>query len=200
VIKFLQRNRDILVFWGILIALVLLIANVWQDQLITAEYLVANKDAIQTASSIASAVILIIGALFTYYRFFRGRTFSARGQIDIQTKVHHLNEQTNLHVTKVQFKNVGSTAIFSPKLKLVVDSIGTERKREVIGHWFDPAADIEDVPKMYYVDPDETTSFLVHREIPKSTRIVIYTAIVSSDDRVVWQDAESISNEVAESK
>jgi len=177
-----------------LIVLGLLIANSWSHQIITAQLLATNKDAIQAASSLLTATVVVVGGFLTYYRFFKGRTFSSRGQIEISTNVHDLFDSENLHVVKVVFKNVGTSAIYNPKLKLIVHILGENEERKVIDQWFDPGKELEDIPRMYFVDPEESASFLTHVKVSKESPLVIYTAVVSSEDKVIWQDAQSVSN------
>ena len=192
--RFVRRNRNVILLWGVLIVIGLLIANAWHHELITPEILKKNKDAIQAASSVLTATVVVVGAFLTYYRFFKGRTFSLRGQIEIKVNVHDLLDAENLHVVKVLFKNVGTTAIFNPKLKLIVHILGDNEERRVIDQWFDPGKELVDVPRMYFVDPEESASFLTHVTVSKMSPSVIYTAIISSEEKVIWQDAQSVSN------
>ena len=198
--RFFQKNRNILILWGLLIIFILIAINVWKHQIITSEFLANNKDAIDAVSAIITTMIVIIGAFMTYYRFFKGRTFSLRGQIQIKVNVHNLDENKNLHVVKVLFKNVGSSAIFNPKLKLIVDSLGGNEKQRTIDQWFDPGKKIDDSPRMYFIDPEESASFLTHVQVFKESSIVIYTAVVSSEDKTIWQDATSVDNSIISEK
>ena len=195
--RFLQRYRDILALTGIVAIGVLVVANSWKYGLVSAGLLSRNKDAISAATSIIGSLTLLIGAFLTYYRFFRGRTFSARAEIAINASIHQSGGDFYIHAVEVELHNVGASAIWFPELVLAIRIDGGKQVRR-ISQWWEPGAELSDLPPMRLVEPGESASFLAHESIPIDANIVTYVAIVKSERRAVWQKVATVSNVLGE--
>ena len=112
--RLLRANRSEIIAVLTLAALGLGIANLVKDGLITEAVLKEKKDAIEAAASIVTTVLILLGAIFSYFRFFRGRTLAVRAEISIEVSVHGTPRDSNLHAIRVLVKNVGASAIWEP--------------------------------------------------------------------------------------
>jgi hypothetical protein len=79
--KWLTHHRDVVIPALVILATVLVLANLMKYKLLTASVLASNKDALAALSSAVSIIAISAGAVFSYYRFFRGRTFYSRAEL-----------------------------------------------------------------------------------------------------------------------
>src|SRR5437868_5417918 len=67
---------------------------------------------------------IVLGSIASYFRFFRGRTFAARGDIVITVKVMEGSPGKVLHVIDVVFNNLGTVPIWKPLAELRIEAFG----------------------------------------------------------------------------
>lgn len=79
----LTRNRELLFPAITVLIAFFLLANLVKHGILAPSALAANKDALSALNSTVNVIVIIFGAIFSYYRFFRGRTFFARADVDI---------------------------------------------------------------------------------------------------------------------
>jgi hypothetical protein len=111
--KILKYRKEIatILLTIIFLLFVLLLFN---DNIITGDIIKKNKDVIDSLSKIISTVILIIGGIFSYFKFFKGRLFTEKIIIEIKSKIIK-NGANNLLVIDSEFQNIGDIAIWYPK-------------------------------------------------------------------------------------
>ena len=85
------------------------------------------------ARSLLETILLVFGAIASYFRFFKGRTFSPRLTINATVEVFPIDAAKMLHVLNVDVKNVGSTAIWGLEPRVEIYFHGEERTEEDIG-------------------------------------------------------------------
>jgi hypothetical protein len=177
-----------------LIAVVLLVANLVKDGLVTAELLESNKGAIDAGSKIVTGVLLLVGGLFSYFRFFRGRLLAVRAEVSIQVSVHKSPHDFNLHAIQISMRNVGSSAIWEPEPELWITLDEAESsKHEVVREWSDlPGCD--DPSFASVIDTGESVLFFCRRRIPKRVWAVTYQVAVRSASGDIWQSGTTVSN------
>jgi len=108
------RHRESIIPALLTIVAALLLANLVRHGVLSASRLAKNKDALSALQSCVQVVVLVLGAIFSYYRFFRGRTFVARGDL-IVTVITVNAERASLHGVTLEFKNLGTTTVWRPK-------------------------------------------------------------------------------------
>lgn len=64
------------------------------------------EGSIENVKTIAEILGLIIGGLWAYYKFFKGRTFRPRLELSVTGKTWHINRVTHIFAS-VQIQNVG---------------------------------------------------------------------------------------------
>ena len=135
----LQRYKGTLVFVLSIVAIALLIANVWKHQILSSTWLGTHKDALAALNSIVTLLVFLAASIFSYYRFFRGRTLSLRANLDIDISVHETPNEYNLHAYTVTAKNVGTSTIWNPKphLRVIVHGPEEIQSERDIEHWYE---------------------------------------------------------------
>lgn len=157
------------------------------------------KDVIDVISKIISSIILVIGAVFTYLKFFRHRMFKPRLELCCESKIQKNEKEFIIIVLNIVVKNVGLVKVNLPEGdKHIILYTGERvnpknlstgqltRKTEVFrGSIFD---------KHLWIEPGE----IISESIPiyhnrKKDDIVFIVDIEIYGKKVTWSDSKSIS-------
>lgn len=192
--KWLLRNRETLFPALSALALALLIAVLVRLDILTASKLAANKDALSALSSSVSMIILLIGGVFSYYRFFRGRTFFARADIDIKVTIIDTNSDQLIHFVVVEIKNIGTLPIWNPTPVVDVTTIDSRtHKNDRWDNWVEGR--VTNRGEVYaVVDSGEDASFFNEHEVAKDAWAVAYVAYVTAESGETWKKAIMVQN------
>jgi hypothetical protein len=192
-IVWLLRRSGAITFALTIILIILILANTWKHSLVSVEWLSKEKDALAALNSIATMIIVITGAVFSYYRFFKGRTLSLRMDLALGVTVHSTQEQYLIHAITLTAKNVGNSTIWYPTPKMTVRIHGPKRKEEIrkADDWWDINEDLHLAP---VIDAGETVFFFTHQLIPDDAWAVSYSASLRADHGDVWRVFKTISN------
>ena len=173
----------------------LLIAVAFRLGVISAPRLVANKDLIDVGTKLLGAVIVTFGAIASYFRFFKGRTLSPRLKIDARVEVFPIDPTRNFHVLSVEVTNVGSVAIWGLEPRVEIRFHGDqEQTEEDIGNWWTPLEQRDGRPRLRMLDTEESSQFVVHREVPRAFWAVTYFTRVSLSSGHSWHRLVTASN------
>ncbi len=199
--QWLTRNREIVFPVLATIVAILILGDLMKYRLLTASVLASNKDSLSALSSAVSIVGISLGAIFSYYRFFRGRTFYSRAELMIDVTVIPQQTRINMHAVIVEVKNIGTLPIWTPVLVLVIVEHGPDgEKRRVLDSWstaHSPRGEIGTAP---VIDSGETAPFWTDIEVPDSVWAVFYTAFVHSEGGEIWKKVTVVKNTVDEGK
>jgi hypothetical protein len=193
----LERYRGEIL--GILSFLVtaLALANVLKERSITLAWLKDNKDAITASTGISTTLLVFLGGVFSYYRFFRGRTFAARAELQLSVSVHETTEDFHIHSIVAEIKNLGSMPIWDPRPTIWFTVHGPEgSNRRVIDDWFNPPSISGQSSELTVIESTETASFFAQQQIPKNVWVVTYIMAIRSRSGDVWHVGTSVSNTV----
>jgi hypothetical protein len=180
---------------------VLLVAVAFRLGLISAPRLVENKDLVDVSTKILGALILTLGAVASYFRFFKGRTLSPRLKIDAAVEVFPIDSSRNLHVLSVEVANVGSVSIWGLQPRVEIHYHGDEERREEdIGDWWTPLDQRDGTPRLRMLDTGESSQFVVHREVPREVWAVTYFTRISLSSGHSWDRVTTASNRVDEDR
>jgi hypothetical protein len=195
----LERHRDEILGILLLSVTALALANVLKGRSISLAWLKDNKDAITAATGIATTLLVFLGGIFSYYRFFRGRTFAARAELKLSVSVHPTTEDFHLHSIVAEIKNLGSMPIWDPQPTIWFTIHGPEGStRNVIDDWFDPPILSGQRSDLTVIESSETTSYFAQHKIPKAAWVVTYLMAIRSRSGDVWHVGTSISNTISE--
>ncbi len=174
---------------------VLLVAVAFRLGFISAPRLVENKDLIDVGTKLLGSVIITLGAIASYFRFFKGRTLSPRLKIDAKVEVFPVDSSRNFHVLSVEVTNVGSVAIWGLEPRVEIRFHGDkDRTEEDIGDWWTPLDHRDGTPRLQMLDTEESSQFVVHREVPRAVWAVTYFTRVSLGSGHSWHRLITASN------
>lgn len=98
--------------WLNLLVLVLIVAIFVKYGVIPATVSEGTKNLVDVLSKIATALFLLVGGIFSYLKFFKGRTLSPKLVINVNSGMIKKGDG-NLHWIEVQIENKGSVAIWN---------------------------------------------------------------------------------------
>lgn len=196
-ITFLRRHREALIVYLSLALLSAVVALLFKRGLISREILRQNKDTILAASSLVNTLLLIIAALLSYFRFFHGRTFSSRAELEVEATVYDTTEDFRLHSVVVDVKNVGSAPIWDPKITVTPHPHGPPSDKLILGQWQPQAMTDDCVSRAQVIDSGETASFFAQLHVAKLAWATTYVVQLDSRSKDRWQKVVTVSNEFA---
>jgi|GEM_PF-1939611 len=193
----LTRNRETLIPVLLVGIGALAIANLVKHQFLTASALASNKDALAALNDCVNIVFVTLGAVFSYYRFFRGRTFFSRAEVTLDVSVLPATTETNLHALSLTIKNIGSLAIWDPTPEIQVYRHGaTKFAREVWDAWREARSTHADPDALSAIESGETASFINEHLVPKTIWAITYIAFVRSQNNDIWKCSKTVSNAI----
>jgi hypothetical protein len=198
--KWLTRNREALIPLLVLAVATLILANLLKHGLLTPSVLAANKDALAALNSAVSIVVIVVGAIFSYYRFFRGRTFFSRAELKISVVVIETTKNFNLHAVTLEVKNIGTMSIWEPTPLVKLYEYGPAGPTsDTWGDWRDAVGSSDEADMLSVIDSGEVVSFINHHEVGKSIWAVTYVAFVTAKSREVWKVSTTVPNKSKQS-
>lgn len=193
-ITWLRRHAGPVTFVLSLLIIVLALSNAWKHDLVSAGWLAEHKDALEALNSILTMLVLAAGAVFSYYRFFKGRTLSLRVELALEVSVHATPRHYRIHAISLSAKNVGSSTVWNPTPDIAVHLHGPEDVAEIrrISEWSQENG--ADPGMVAVIDAGETVFFFAHQHIPDAAWAVTYAASVRADQGDVWHVSRTVSN------
>ena len=175
----------------------LLVAVAFRYGFIRTSTLVQNKELVDVGTKLLGAIILVFGAIASYFRFFKGRTLSPRLTITTTVEVFPVDGARNLHVLGVEVKNVGSVPIWGLEPRVEIHFHGDhERTEEDIGNWWTPLEQSDGKQRLQMLDTDESSQFVVHRDVPTEYWAVTYFTRISLSSGHSWHRIVTASNRI----
>jgi hypothetical protein len=155
--------------------------------IIRASTLVQNKELIDVGTKLLGTIILAFGAIASYFRFFKGRTLSPRLTINATVEVFPIDAARTFHVLSVDVKNVGSVAIWGLEPRVEIRFHGDEERTEKDnGDWWTPLEQRDGKRRLNMLDRDESSQFVVHREVPTQFWAVSYFTRIGVSSGHSW--------------
>jgi hypothetical protein len=193
----LRRNRGTILFVLSLLVVGLAVANAWKAHVVSFAWLAAQKDALGSLNSIVGMLVLIVGSVFSYFRFFRGRTLSLRSELALSVSVHATTENYFIHAMTLSAKNVGNVTIWNPlpRISLRIHGPPDNQRVEDVVDWEREQEQTQDL--IAVIDPGETVSFFAVRHIECAAWAVTYSASLRADQGDTWHVCKMVSNEAS---
>lgn len=190
------RRRGLAIAFLSLGALGLGVANLVRHGILTWGTLSSHKDALAAASSAISILVLAVGAVLSYFRFFHGRTFATRAELDLAVCVYSLPNGRLLHTISLSLKNVGGSAIWNPEpvIAITIADESGSRAAGLIDRWIDPLEPTDGAMRVAIVDTGETGRFPFQRTFNAQVWTVTYLASVTCDSGDVWKYVHIVRN------
>jgi hypothetical protein len=173
----------------------LLTANLIKYGHLSRHAIIENKDLIDIVIKAVGSILLVIGAVASYYRFFRGRTFAPRANLKLDISVFDTGREFRLHVINLEATNVGNVPIWEPRPVITVLLHGSEDlETYVIDNWWHPMWEKKGVYAIDLIDSQESAQFYASQHISLDVWAVTYTAAIEASGRNVWRKSITVSN------
>jgi hypothetical protein len=194
-LKWYIRYRDTIIPLLAVVIATLVLANLIKHGALTASRLKDNKDALAALQSVVQVIVLSLGAIFSYYRFFRGRTFVSRADVALDVQVFATETDDYLHAIAIEFRNLGTVSIFDPQPVLNIRYYGPSDIEDE--HWTNwREARLPGRSRLSYavVDSGETASYSASHAVPNIVWAVEYTAFITDADGITWKRSVTVEN------
>jgi len=151
--------------WAIpvlLVAVVLLgLAYLTKLGLINPSRLGAGKDTLAAVGSICTTVTVVVTGVLAYYRFFRGRTFTLRLELDSEVTMVDGPHEASLGLLTVSVKNIGNSTVWAPEVtaKLKYRYLDGRIVESEVARWEDDIVRTGRRRKVTAIDPGECSTF-----------------------------------------
>ena len=180
---------------GAVILIGLLIANLFRYGFVSFAVFANNKDAIDATTTIITTLLIILAAIASYFRFIRGRVFSASAELTIKVDQHQLPSKTSLNVIEVTVKNIGAFAIWEPEIFLfaVLHGIETPSTPEKVATW-DGLNDANLEERFSVINPNESITHFAFHRVPNIGFASSYIAQLRIPNGATWETVASVSN------
>lgn len=195
----LSRHRAWLIPLLSLVFVGLGIANLIKHDIVSAEKLTASSDLVSAVSSLVGVIAILFGAVLSYYRFFRGRTFSVRANLRLRVTVVEAGAERRMHSLLLEVENVGTMSIWEPTPVLGIRAHGPNAPAdEKVVDWSESLLPDDRVERTAVIDSGEATGFFVVRHFDQTIWAVRYLASVKGRTGDVWRCAMTVPNRAGE--
>jgi hypothetical protein len=188
-------------YWiGALVALltIFVIGILFKNNVLTFKLITDNQAFISTIKDIVFLITVIGGAVFSYYKFFKGRTFSLKADIKFDIHIFKTPEENLLHVIKVEVENIGTLSIWDPQLILKIRCYkkNGEITKETIRNWGENSEFIGKENRASVLDSGEKAYFIVNEIHSPDSWLVNYQAELKAHNNKTWQNSINIENKI----
>ena len=176
----------------------MLIGVIIKQNIITSSLLVSNSPLIAVIKDIITILAIIAGAILSYFKFFAGRTFSAKADIEFDVSLIESPNKNILHFVSVTILNVGNLTIWNPEAKIVIKQFNDNKSNDaLIVDEFQSKSYFKDKGKSEpVIDVGEKGYYMIWHEFEPSTWAVTYTVEVTSSGGQKWQKTITIANKI----
>lgn len=156
----------------VLIVLVVLLGLAYLVKLglVDPSRLSAGKDTLAAVGSICTTVTVLVTGIFAYYRFFRGRTFTLRLDLESEVTLVDGPHAASLGLLTVSVKNIGNITVWDPVVtaKIKYRYLDGRIVENDVSRWVDTPSPGRR-RKVTTIDPGECSTFsaeiFVDREV-----------------------------------
>jgi len=172
------------------IAVLLLLCAPFKAGLISFADIVNKKDFIDAFSKIITSLVLIIGGVLSYIKFFKGRVLKPKIDIHLKTGAFATKEKI-LHWLEIAIENKGSVAVWNYTLELFAIPYPNRESPTNISDSV-IASDVED--QEHLVDVGETAFEHAVIELKKETFAYTFEIILTDDRGTKWRRCVTVKN------
>jgi hypothetical protein len=182
---------------AVLVAALIVAATgaLFRAEILSARLLADNKPVVDVASMLLGAAVLLLGAVASYIRFFRGRTLSPRVNLRATASVFPIDERSHLQVLDVELENSGSSAIWDiePTVDIIYHA-PVVKKEQGQDDWIRTQDCPEGNAPTEMLDTGVTGNYVWHREVAVDVWAVTYSIQVKHSGGHVWYRVITVSN------
>ncbi|ASU34680.1 hypothetical protein MuYL_2793 [Mucilaginibacter xinganensis] len=182
-----------------IVILSLLIGNLFKYHFFTVDRIIKQKEFISVTKDVITLLTIVLGAIFSYYRFFNGRTFSAKAEIEIEVTLIAKPGDKIMHALTVSIINIGTLSIWNPIAKVAVRDFNNndEKYKEAVVEGFDKVNYHNEVgDRNFIINPGEKAHFMYWKEFDLATWAVTYVAEIKCANNRIWQKTITVANKI----
>jgi hypothetical protein len=180
--------------WLVLLLILLSIAFLSKEGIWSFELLKVNREAIEAAAKIIETIVLIIGGILAYIRFFKGRTLKAKLIINTSSAVYRV-ENALQHCIDIEIQNTGAVAIWNYRLEIVA-TIHSEKEENIkITKYAKLPGEIKQIERL--IDVGESAYEQAFLDVPLTAFAVTYQIVVFDQNDAIWNRALTVENVVS---
>ncbi len=160
--------------------------------------LIRKKELFATLRELLTVIAIIGGGFLTYFRFFKGRIFSEKADVEITVQLIETPNDSILHSVNCFLINKGSTTIWNPTTRIGIKRfyINNTITQEVVDGIREKSFFDEREFDRYFVDPGEKIIFLNQQEHDYNVWAVLYEIEISSKSKATWKTATLVNNQI----
>jgi hypothetical protein len=143
------------------VIVILIVAYLIKLGLIDPRRLGADKDSIAAIGSICTTLTVLVTGVFAYHRFFRGRTFTLRLDVNCEVTMVDGPHPASLGLLTVSVKNIGNVTVWDPQVSANVTYryLDGRTVREPVAWPEDAVVRASRRRKVTAIDPGECSTF-----------------------------------------
>jgi len=143
-----------------------------------------------------SLIAIVLVSIFSYFKFFAGRTFSHRAELSMAVDLIQAPGEQIFHAATLTVRNIGTMPIWNPVPKMVITVSNAAGSRSYeIADWIQED-NPDGLPRRGVIDAGEAVSFFVRHFVPQENWVVTYIATVQSDRGDIWTIGKSVANRI----
>lgn len=145
------------------IVVVLIVALLVARGVVTPAWLEANKDEVGVVGDLVTLALFVVGAVLSYYRFFRGRTLAEKLVIELTPGLVERSGGRLLHWLEIELTNKGSVTIHEPEVRVTAFLHDPDMHGEPVARSITAPGKTADRSRI--IDPGETVNHHVLHEV-----------------------------------
>jgi hypothetical protein len=177
--------------WLILLTIVLVIAVLIKDSVITNSKLVENKELIDVLSKIVTMVVLLTAGILSYIKFFGVHTLRPKLILKLQSGLIPV-EKKLLHWIEVEVENTGSNSIWNYGIKIYAIYHGEPVAKEEITKFVSAPSALKITEQ--FVDVGESAFEHALVFVPPHIRAVTFQAVLVDENGAFWTRCLTVKN------
>lgn len=185
------RESTGLVPWLILIAVVLALAVLFKRGALPRDISDHTIGLIGAVSSIATTVILIAGAILSYFKFFKGRTLSPKLIIIPSSGKVTFNDEV-VHWIETKIENKGSVAIWNYQVSIEATLHMNKDEHVKVLNFMPAPADTEGRERV--IDVGETVFEHAFLPVPEGVSAITFQIAVTDKSKTIWWRCLTVNN------
>jgi len=177
-----------IISWMYLIIIILLLAVLFKEGVISITSLVNKKELINSVSELVTIAAILIGGILSYLKYFKRRLFKPKLNIVPSVGLIEL-ENDNLHWINLELENKGSAGIWNYKIKVIATLHGNDTKDIEINNFFRPEKYQENL-----IDVGESAYEHATLNIPKDIYAITFNISITDKSGANWYRSITSAN------
>lgn len=206
----LIRHKEAILIFLVILAAILLYAELLQENIIQ-NFISndSNEKIIEFTSTLLTLIIVIVGSVFAYFKFFKGHLFLAKLNVKASAQLIKIDKRQNLHIITIKVTNYGQYSIFNPSIICFYSDWPFDHTSKEIGRIYGQNLDNFSVAEIMdeagplrrngkkgdlIYRPGGESCMVIYNKVESTVAASFYRIEVSKKKRV-WYDEIVIDNE-----